>query len=161
MSDRVTLWRIGTDTPLYEAHDLSGKSAQLSGGRWNRPGSPLVYASTTRALACLETIVHLGAQSLPLNRYLVAITVPADAWQAATRLDPATLVGWDAQPVGMASLGWGNDWARSQASLLALVPSVIVPEELNLLVNPAHPAAATVRAAKVRKWLYDACLAAP
>jgi RES domain-containing protein len=151
----VTLWRIGTDTPDYEAHDLGGKGAERSGGRWNRIGTPLVYASTNRALACLETVVHLAKNPLPLNRYLVQISAPLAAWSAATELDPAALVGWDAEPAGKASLDWGADWAGSAASLLARVPSVIVPEEFNVLINPAHPDAGSLKAIKVRKWLYD------
>lgn len=158
MSVAVTLWRIGADTPLYEAHDLTGKGAELSGGRWNRAGTPMVYASTSRALACLETVVHLSTDPLPLNRYLVQISVPPDAWKAAAQLDPAALVGWDAQPVGKTSLDWGTLWATARRSLLALVPSIIVPEEINVLVNPAHPDAAKVKAVKVRKWQYDARL---
>lgn len=158
MSVGVTLWRIGTDTPDYEAHDLSGKGAEKSGGRWNRIGTPLVYASTTRALACLETVVHLAKKPLPLNRYLVQITVPMAAWSAATELDPAALVGWDAEPAGKASLDWGTSWVSSTTALLARVPSVIVPEEFNVLVNPAHPDAGGLKAIKVRKWLYDARL---
>ena len=155
MSVEVTLWRIGTDTADYEAHDLAGKGAEKSGGRWNRIGTPLVYASTTRALACLETVVHLAKKPLPLNRYLVRISVPAAAWSAAIELNPAALVGWDAEPAGKASLDWGANWTGSAASLLARVPSVIVPEEFNVLINPAHPEANGLRAVKVRKWLYD------
>lgn len=155
MSVDITLWRIGTDTPDCEADDLGGKGAEKSGGRWNRVGTPLVYTSATRALACLETVVHLAKKPLPLNRYLVRISVPAAAWSAATELDPATLVGWDAAPAGKASLDWGANWTSSAATLLARVPSVIVPEEFNVLINPAHHAAAGVKASKVRKWLYD------
>ncbi len=155
MSVDVTLWRIGTDTPDYEAHDVSGKGAGKSGGRWNRIGTPLVYASTTRALACLETVVHLAKKPLPLNRYLVRISVPLKAWSAAQDLDPAALVGWDAEPAGKASLDWGTTWAKSAATLLARVPSVIVPEEMNVVINPAHPDAGGLKATKVRRWLYD------
>jgi RES domain-containing protein len=153
-----SLWRIATDTPSYEAHDLSGKGAELSGGRWNRPGTPLVYASTSRALACLETVVHLARTPLPLNRYLVEITVPEDEWARAVQLDPAALVGWDAMPAGKASLDWGSAWVLSAHSLLARVPSAIVPEEFNVLINPRHPAAAQLQAQKRRRWLYDARL---
>ncbi|MBK6852478.1 MAG: RES family NAD+ phosphorylase [Burkholderiales bacterium] len=154
----VLLWRIGVDTPGYQAHDLSGKGAEVSGGRWNRPGTPLVYTSTTRALACLETVVHLGAGSLPLNRYLVAIELPQALWDAAAVLDPSALVGWDAEPAGQASLAWGEAWARDNRSLLARVPSVIVPEEHNVLINPRHPDAGQLQAIKQRRWLYDARL---
>ena len=154
----ISLWRIGADTPSYQAHDLSGKGAETSGGRWNPVGTPMVYASTSRALACLETVVHLAKIPLPLNRYLVQISVPAAAWAAATELDPAALVGWDAEPAGQTSLEWGRAWARSGVSMLARVPSVIVPEEFNVLVNPKHQDFAGLSALKVRRWLYDARL---
>lgn len=158
MSGDVTLWRIGTDAPSYESHDLSGKGAEVSGGRWNRVGTPVVYTSTTRALACLESVVYLTDDPLPLNRYLVKVVVPLDEWNAATVLDPAALVGWDAEPAGKASLEWGTNWAAGKATLLAIVPSILVPEEMNVLVNPAHADVVRVRAAKVRKWVYDARL---
>ena len=54
----ISVWRIATDTPDYTADDLSGAGARATGGRWNARGTPLVYASTSRALACLETVVH-------------------------------------------------------------------------------------------------------
>ncbi|MFT3665971.1 RES family NAD+ phosphorylase [Piscinibacter sp.] len=159
MSADVELWRIGVDTAEHEAHDLGGKGAETSGGRWNRPGTPLVYCSTTRALACLETLVHLARHPLPLNRYLVKITVPAAAWAAAPELDGAALVGWNAQPAGKASLDWGTAWAAGGATLLARVPSVVVPEEFNVLINPAHADISRVEARKLRQWLYDTRLA--
>jgi RES domain-containing protein len=117
-----------------------------------------VYASTSRALACLETVVHLGGRTLPLNRYLVEIIIPADEWEARTIFDPHSNIGWDAEPAGMVSLDWGTAWASARSTLLAEVPSVVVPEELNVLINPLHSAAPTVRARKVRRWTYDARL---
>ena len=149
------LWRIASDTPTYEAHDLSGKGAELSGGRWNRKGTPLVYASVSRALACLETVVHLTQTPLPLNRYLVELRVPQAAWGAAARFDAAQAVGWDAEPAGKVSLDWGTAWAKEASTLLALVPSVIVEEEFNILINSRHPGLRLVKASKVRRWLYD------
>lgn len=117
-----------------------------------------MYASCSRALACLETLVHLGASDLPLNRYLVELRVPAAAWAARAVLDRRAHIGWDAEPPGIVSLEWGTRWARARESLLAVVPSVIVPEESNVLINPRHPDAGAVRAAKVRRWLYDSRL---
>lgn len=157
MSD-VTLWRIGTDTPDYLAEDLTGKGAEVTGGRWNRKGTPLLYTATSRALACLETVVHLANGALPLNRYLVQLTVPGAAWSAAVEVDRNALVGWDALPAGKVSLDWGTAWASSQTTLLARVPSIVVPEEWNVLINSAHPDIGSVRAIKVRRWLYDARL---
>jgi len=148
-------WRIATDTPAYEADDLSGAGAKATGGRWNEAGTAMVYTASSRALACLETVVHLNAAGLPLNRYLVEIDVPDDLIASAEVVDPRKLVGWDANPAGRASIAFGTNWVRSNRSALLLVPSVIVPEESNLLINPGHPDATRVIARKVRKWLYD------
>lgn len=151
-------WRIGTDTPDYTADDLTGTGARLSGGRWNRKGTPLVYAASSRALACLETVVHLDVLDLPLNRYLVEIEVPDALHAAAVRFDARANVGWDALPEGKVSLDAGARWVRGGASAVMIVPSVIVPEEDNVLINPLHPQAGAVRARKVRRWDYDARL---
>ena len=154
----ATLWRIGSDTPDYTADDLGGIGAERSGGRWNRKGTRMVYASTSRAVAFLETLVHLGAGDLALNRSLVMITVADATWAARTVFDPAAHVGWDAEPAGVVSLDWGTVWAAGGTSLLAQVPSVVVPEEFNVLINPRHPDAVAIGAIKVRKWTYDARL---
>lgn len=151
-----SVWRIATDARAYAADDVTGTGAKLSGGRWNEVGLPMIYAASSRALACLETVVHLNAGGLPFNRYLVVVEVPDDLWAAAEIADPATLaVGWDAEPAGHVSVEFGSAWAIERRSALLFVPSVIVPEEQNLLLNPAHPDAAHVRARKVRRWLYD------
>lgn len=156
------VWRIAADTPIYGAGDLTGKGAELTGGRWNRLGTPIVYASQSIALACLESLLHLsGADPLPLNRYLVQIEIPQPLWDVRTRFDPTRHVGWDAEPAGLVSLDWGTRWAQSGTALLAEVPSIVVPEESNLLANPRHPAAGQLTARKVRRWTYDARLVKP
>jgi RES domain-containing protein len=135
---------------------MSGTGAKISGGRWNEAGVALVYSSESRALACLETIVHLNAGGLPFNRYLVEISIPDDIWAAAQSVEPSTLpVGWDAEPAGMTSAEYGTRWTATKSSALLLVPSIIVPEERNGLINPAHPDAARIKARKHRRWLYD------
>ncbi len=154
----LQLWRIATDTPHYRADDLSGTGAKLTGGRWNRPGTALVYAAESIALAALETVVHLtGGTPLPLNRILVRIDVPAAEWAARAVFDrtAGAGVGWDVEPPGIVSLDWGDAWAAAGTSLLAEVPSVVVPEASNVLINPAHPALATLRVTRVRRWTYD------
>ncbi len=149
-------YRIGTDTPTYEANNSGGKGAELSGGRWNEKGIAVVYAAENRALACLETLVHLAAGGLPLNRYLVEITIPDPVWAAAQRETRASLpVGWDAEPAGRVSIGFGTDWLRGVSSAVLVIPSVIVPEECCVLVNPSHPDSARITAKKLRRWLYD------
>jgi RES domain-containing protein len=156
MSSVNEVWRIAQDTPHYGADDLSGKGAEEVGGRWNRPGTALLYCSSSIALACLETLVHLaGNDRLPFNRYLVRIMLPPSAWRHRTRFESSENVGWDSGPQGVVSLSWGNAWAASAQTLIAEIPSVIIPEEANILINPRHRDAKRLRALKLRRWTYD------
>ena len=142
--------------PTYEADDLSGKGAEITGGRWNEKGAAVVYAAENRSLACLETLVHLAAGGLPFNRYQVEISIPAPIWAAARKETPASLpVGWDSQPAGRASINFGTEWLRGGRSAVLVIPSALVPEEFCVLVNPAHRDSASLGAAKTRRWLYD------
>lgn len=152
----MRVWRIGVDTPDYGADDTSGTGARLTGGRWNPAGVPMLYCSDTPSLACLETLVHLGATGLPFNRYLVAIDIPDDVWSRRQVMESPTLaIGWDAVPAGLVSIGIGGDWVKGGASAVLLVPSSIVPEDRVILINPLHLDAAGILAKKVRKWTYD------
>lgn len=158
MSAAVSLWRIATDTPDYTADDKSGAGAKATGGRWNHVGVPVLYCSSSIALACLETVVHLNLGALPLNRYLIEILVPINVWRNAESLDVASRVGWDAMPYGKVSLDAGTEWVRSGRSLLLMVPSVIIPEEQNILINPQHRDLVKLSFNKLRRWTYDARL---
>ena len=152
----MNLWRIAAQTRRHAADDLSGAGAAANPGRWNDEGQPIVYAAPTIAMAVLETAAHVDAAGLPLNRFLVRIEVPDHAWAAREELGPADLPpAWAAIPAGMASVDVGARWLAALRSLVLLVPSVIVPEERVALVNPAHPAAAKVRARVLRLFEYD------
>lgn len=156
------IWRIGTDTPDYTAEDMRGIGAKMSGGRWNRQGTSVVYAASTQALACLEAIVHLNAGTLPLNRYLVRIDLPDAIWNARQSvLLPQAPIGWDCRPPGKVSLDYGDRWVLDASSCILEVPSVIVPDESIFLINPAHADAVKIVATKVRLWTYDARLRLP
>lgn len=153
----VLLWRIGSDTPEYTADDATGTGAKITGGRWNRQGLPVIYTASNIALAALETVVHLGG--LPLNRYLVRVEVPDEVWQARKVGTQETLpVGWDALPAGKVSLDAGDAWLKGLSSALFAVPSVIVPEEFNVLINPGHQDAKKITLTKLRRFQYDARL---
>lgn len=155
----MIVWRIAVEAPAYPADDLSGAGAKATGGRWNRPGNPVVYASTSIALACLETLVHLNPHGLPLNRYLVRLDIPEALWRARQTLTHTSApVGWDALPTGITSLELGDQWLKTQACALLQVPSIVVPEEHHVLINPAHPGVKHIQASKLRRWTYDARL---
>ncbi len=152
----VHLWRIATEAPEYKAVDSTGIGAKLSGGRWNHKGVAVVYTAPSIALAALETIVHLNAAALPLNRYLIKIEVPDDVWPHRLIIDKDTAPGgWDAEPVGLTSLEFGDAWVKTNTSALLSVPSVVIPMEQNVLINPLHPEAARLVYTNTGKFVYD------
>lgn len=125
-----------------------------------RIAAAMLYCGTNISLAALETFVHLKASGLPLNRYLVQIDVPDDVWNRAYDMRNPP-VGWDAIPAGMVSLDAGDSWVKGNLSALMVVPSIIVPEEHNVLINPLHPDVKKLTARKMRKWTYDSRMARP
>lgn len=150
----VSIWRIGVETPNYTASDLSGTGAQMTGGRWNSKGTPMLYCATNIALAILETVHYLRNLGLPYNRYLARVDVPEMVWDARRVLHPLP-GGWDSIPAGLTSKKVGDAWISSKESALLMVPSVIVPDEYNVLVNPQHGDAALLVADTVKRWIYD------
>jgi RES domain-containing protein len=152
----AVLWRIAKHTALYPATDMRGGGAKLTGGRWNSKGIPVVYASTTIALATLETLAHLGDDIAIRNAFLVQIDVPAAVWKkreviTADDLPPT----WLAEPPGLTTIKFGDDWLRDLSAPLLLVPSVIIPEEYNVLINPLHGDAGAIKAQVRRQYIYD------
>ncbi len=163
MSGEISVWRIASQGLTWKANDLSGNGAALYPGRWNSLDRPIVYSSSSIALACLETVVHLaGDDPLPFPRQLVRITISSHHWQQRKSFANEEFSGWASAPTPehaedwlAATRAWGDAWLLGCESLLAEVPSVIVPEETNLLLNPLHPAHGELKAEIVRPWFYD------
>jgi len=149
------IWHIAVEAPGYAANDLNGTGAQITGGRWNSMGTPMLYCSANIALATLETLSFIRTGSLPFNRYLIRIQVPDAVWELKEVLSPLP-GGWDAIPSGLTSRKTGDRWIADKRSPLLAVPSVIVPDEYNVLINPTHPAVRRIVATTVRRWVYDA-----
>jgi RES domain-containing protein len=150
------IWRIAKHTPAYQAADLSGGGAKLTGGRWNSKGKAVVYASSTIALSTLETLAHLGDNIAIRNAFLVRINVPAAVWRAREIVEADDLdITWVAEPPGSTTINFGDDWLDKATASVLLVPSVIVPEEYNVLINPAHPDTAKITASVARHFVYD------
>ena len=150
------VWRIAKHTSQYDAADLGGGAAKLTGGRWNSKGNAVVYASLSIALATLESLAHLGGNIAIRNAFLVQIAIPAAAWRLREIVEASQLAAtWLAEPPGSGTITFGDDWLSLCAAPLLLVPSVIVPEEYNVLINPRHPASAAIKAAVTRQYIYD------
>lgn len=118
--------------------DLSGQGARLYGGRWNSPGRPMVYTASAPSLALLELLVHLDLDLalLPDDYRLLAIEIPDTSAIESLRETPQSL---------LACTVLGDDFLSRRAALAFSVPSVIVPQERNLLINPSHQDAVSVR----------------
>ena len=123
------------------AEALSGEGARLFGGRWNPPGMPVVYASESRALAVLETFVHLTLEARSMRFELCTIELPARA--RVTRHDGASAP----RALG-SSQGIGRRWVEESGTLALIVPSVLVPQESNYVLNAGHPQFANLAVAR-------------
>jgi RES domain-containing protein len=134
----VRLWRLA----LGRYHRLDGEGARLYGGRWNSPGTPVVYTATHLTLALLEQLVHLDPNRLPAAFRAFSIVLADDL--------PVETVGIAAFDV-LACRQFGDAWAASLRSAALVVPSAVVPaslqpgeiatDERNVLLNPRHRSA--------------------
>ena len=115
---------------------FSGEGARIAGGRWNRPGEAVVYASASLALAAIETFVHLGDDALHIQFVHFRIEIPDSVRIQRGRRPPP---GWRAEPPEESSMRYGSRWLRQARTAVLEVPSAIVPSEMNYLLNPAHP----------------------
>ena len=108
------------------------------GYRWNSLNTYLVYTAESRALATLEVSVHLDlSEDLPTDRSYVEIDIPDDIQML--EIDPADLPqNWDARPPILETQFIGDDFVRDGGAAVLKVPSSIVPQEYNYLINPNH-----------------------
>jgi RES domain-containing protein len=119
---------------LYAPNDSEG--ARLYGGRWNRPGTPVIYASATRALAALEVIVHYGA--IPEDYRIVVIELPQGlAIENVSLYDLPE--GWPGESSAAETASHGSGWASSLRTAVLCVPSAAIRAEHNYILNPLHP----------------------
>lgn len=144
-------WRIAK---AAHALDRTGAGARNDGGRWNRPGTAALYAGMTVEIAALEKFVHVNGVE-PDDLQLVAIGVPDDAGLIEAANPAALPQGWDALPIQDASQDFGTRWLSGGSALALVVPSAILPEGRNVLINPLHARFARVTLAVVRSFRYD------
>jgi RES domain-containing protein len=127
-------WRMVKEKRVTTA--FTGEGAAKTGGRWNSRDVAVVYASATRSLAALETLVHLNP---PVMFNYRIIRVEFDE-RMVERLALAALpADWKMEPPPLSTQQLGDNWARSLRSALLAVPSIIIPDETNYVLNPAHP----------------------
>ncbi|MBA9079593.1 MULTISPECIES: RES family NAD+ phosphorylase [Rufibacter] len=122
---------------LYK-NDLSGRGAELAGGRWNSKGTALLYTCESRALCTTEIAVHTPLGIVPSDYWLITLEIP-DALPflefERTLLPP----DWKTFPHPNATQLLGDTFAREGKFVAAKVPSAVVQGDHNYLLNPRHP----------------------
>ena len=147
----LTAWRIVKKRHAGGAFD--GEGAAAFGGRWNSPGVQVVYVASTRSLAALEMAVHLDRATQLAS--FVFIPCEFDE-RLVTALDRRTLPpDWrrDPPPAELAVLGDG--WVKAGQSAVLAVPSAVIEEESNFLLNPGHRDFGRVRIGKPHDFVFD------
>ncbi|MGX5820691.1 RES family NAD+ phosphorylase [Chitinophaga lutea] len=125
-------------------NDLSGKGAELAGGRWNSKGTPMLYTGQSRALCTTELAVHAPLGIVPINFWMITIEIPDTA--PATEADPKQLPSdWKSFPHPHCTQEIGDKFVQEGRFLVMKVPSAVVAGDYNYLVNPTHPLAKAVR----------------
>lgn len=141
----MRLWRLTRRVFIA----LDGKGAEQFGGRWNNPGRPMVYTALEASLAVLEIRVHLDLpfDLLPEDYVLVEIDTGGALVEDGRHL--AELEDCAA---------FGDRWLAEQRSPLLSVPSVVVPQSRNVLMNPLHAQARAITIHHVHEWRFDSRL---
>lgn len=124
----------------YLTFTLSGRgAASAEGFRWNSLGTSLAYSAESRSLAILEVAVHLDlSEDLPSDRYFVEIDIPDEVSILEVSLQDLP-ENWDNNPPRETTQFIGDDFVKSMEAAVLKVPSCIIPEEYNYLLNPDHP----------------------
>lgn len=116
---------------------FDGEGARRYGGRWNPPGTAVVYTAATLSLAVLELFVRLEAEDRPDDLVTIAADIPNTLRVHA--LEVADLPeGWRSIPAPEELRSLGAAWAASLDTAVFAVPSALVPQERNYILNPAH-----------------------
>ena len=133
--------------------DLSGEGARINGGRWNHKLTPCVYTSESRALATLEFTVNVNIHFIPKALSVVAIEVLDSDIKTISLAD---LPGnWKDSPAPVAAKDFGTSLLRKTNTYIIKIPSVIIPDEFNYLLNPIHPNAGSFKILSIKDFLYD------
>lgn len=142
----MRLWRISNHA------SLSGEGGLYASGRWHARGRRVVYLADHPASALLETMVHLeiDAEDLPTHYQLLGVDVPDDL-----AVSPIGELPQDWRQRTDATRGLGDTWLRDAPTALLRVPSAIVPDASNYLLNPAHADAARVTLASTARAAFD------
>lgn len=152
----MRVWRICR--AQFAAEAFSGEGARRFGGRWNSRGVPMVYASSSLALAAIELFVHLDPNQQPDDLVYVSATLPAGEPRRSVEEKDLPAAWWltESHHGLEATRALGDAWAKSGDSLALEVPSAALRPERNVLINPAHAKAKELVIAQPEPFDFDA-----
>ncbi len=133
--------------------DLSGKGAEIAGGRWNNIGVALLYTGENRALCTAEIAVHIPLGITPKDYVLITIELP-DA--KIEEIEGSKLPRrWHSSPPHPFTKSYGDEFSARNDALILKVPSAVVQGEFNFLVNPNHKKAKEIKILKIEPFRFD------
>ncbi len=139
-------------------NDLGGEGARLFGGRWNFKGYPVLYTTTSRSLAVLENLVHVSNVPGAGEYSLLTLNIPVSVKPLninETGISKSQLKRFYEVGSTTEIMVAGTQWLIKQSSLLLRVPSAVIFEEDNILINPLHPDFVKIKKAGVRVFEFD------
>jgi RES domain-containing protein len=147
-------WRLIRKKRLSDA--FTGEGARLGGGRWNHAGTPVIYVSETLSLAALELFVHFTRKDIKLSKSLVAIPVDIPHSLKTVEVSINDLdSSWRTSPPSNSTKDIGTEWTQNMNSSILRVPSAVIPDEYNLLLNPVHRDFKKIKIGKPRPFTFD------
>jgi RES domain-containing protein len=137
--------------------DLSGRGAELSGGRWNSKGIPVLYTAESRALAAIEIAVHTPLGIIPSDYFLAEIEIPDNASVLKIAINDLPR-DWARHPFIKATQNIGDKFIKSNKHLVLQIPSATVKGDYNYLINPLHPDFNIVKIKSTEPFEFDSRL---
>jgi RES domain-containing protein len=134
--------------------DLSGKGAELSGGRWNSKGLGMLYTSQSRALAFAEIAMHIPFGIVPKDYQLISIFIP-DTLQVLELSITGMPLDWRSNPHSGSTQKIGDQFIAEGKYAILRVPSAVVPGDYNYLVNSKHSGASQLEIRTIEPFEFD------
>ncbi|MEJ7829428.1 MAG: RES family NAD+ phosphorylase [Segetibacter sp.] len=135
------------------AENLSGEGARLNGGRWNHKLVPCIYTSESRALASLEYTVNVNIEDIPRALSITTFEIPDVDIQFLTEAD---LPGnWKDAPAPSSTKDFGTNKLKELTNSIIKIPSSVIPNEFNYLLNPLHPNSKLFKIVEITDFIYD------
>ncbi|ERM84712.1 hypothetical protein P872_23670 [Rhodonellum psychrophilum GCM71 = DSM 17998] len=123
-------------------------------GRWNKSGEEVIYTASSRSLACLENLVHKRGLGETASFRTMVIYVPDNF--AIEQVDLQGLpANWNQLSIFEVCQQLGSDWYQSKIKPMLKVPSAVIPDEFNYVINTNHPEFEKVKIIDILPFFFD------